>query len=262
VGSVPGDVLASGGYLTTSDEAQDYEWQGATDPSSLWTPYFETFATGIGSPIDPGNWFHLFVTGDFTNDTALAGGTNTFFLFLNGSRVELVPGGGTSAVSPVVSGASGQVKCSMENADGDFGHPFSAKYHNGPFSYTRSLSGVDPDPTITGSVPGFSIGLSGTEIGLPCQAVHAATDIAGHGRPAIKYADVQIWVGQYIDPTNADNLAKFISGGAPVNPVVAEAAFGAPTYRFPGPALGIGTNTGTGGDFTLTGTVTDAAPGP
>jgi hypothetical protein len=31
--------------------------------------------------------------------------------------------------------------------------------------------------------------------------------------------------------------------------------------RIPGPALGIGTNTGTGGDFVKTGTVTDATPG-
>jgi hypothetical protein len=60
-------------------------------------------------------------------------------------------------------------------------------------------------------------------------------------------ADVQIWVGQYIDPTI--HIDKFISGGRPVNPSVAEAVFGTPTYRFHGPALGIGTNSGTSSDF-------------
>jgi hypothetical protein len=70
-------------------------------------------------------------------------------------------------------------------------------------------------------------------------------------------------VDQFIDPTNADNLAKFITTeGKPVNPTVAEAAFGAPTFRFRGPASGIATNIGTGGTFTKTGTVTDYSPGP
>jgi hypothetical protein len=41
-----------------------------------------------------------------------------------------------------------------------------------------------------------------------------------------------------------------------------EAAFGVPTYRFNRPATDITNNTGDGGDFTLTGTVTDATPGP
>jgi len=195
-----------------------------------------------------------------TNTTALDGGTNTFFLFLNGSRLELDPGGGHTAISPVVNQGTGQVLCSMERSDGDLNHPLSAKYHNGPFSYTRPLSNVDPDPTITGTVPGFSLDLNGAEIGIPAQAVHAATGVAEQGRPAIKMADVQIWIGQYIDPLT--HIDKFISGGRPVNPAAAEAAFGAPTYRFDRPASDITNNTGSGGDFTKTGTVTDYAPGP
>jgi hypothetical protein len=97
--------------------------------------------------------------------------------------------------------------------------------------------------TLTGIVPGFSIGLNGTEISIPAQAAHAASGVTGNSDTAIKYADVQIYVGQFIDPTNADNLAKFISGGRPVNPAIAEAAFGIPTYRFNRPADDITNNT-------------------
>jgi hypothetical protein len=105
-------------------------------------------------------------------------------------------------------------------------------------------------------LPGWDIGWNGFEFGLPVVSGGAADN------PGVRVADVQVWLGTYIDPSNADNLAKFISGGRPVNPAVAETAFGAPTYRLAGPASGITNNTGTGGDFTKTGTVTDATPGP
>lgn len=81
--------------------------------------------------------------------------------------------------------------------------------------------------------------------------------------PPIRYGDPQFGLGRFFDPANADNLSKFIEAdGKPVNPAVAEAAFGAPTYRFSGPASGIAHNLGNGGDFTKTGPVTDATPGP
>jgi hypothetical protein len=78
---------------------------------------------------------------------------------------------------------------------------------------------------------------------------------AGGANPSIRYGDVQIWVDQYIDASNADNLAKFRDAdGKPVNPSIAAAAFGAPTYLIRGPASAIETNGGTGGDFVKTGT--------
>jgi hypothetical protein len=78
------------------------------------------------------------------------------------------------------------------------------------------------------------------------------------------FADLQMWIGTYIDPTPT-NLAKFISGGKPVNPSVAQAAFGQSQILFSGgtSATGVQKNQGTYGDiFTLTGTLTDASTSP
>jgi len=67
---------------------------------------------------------------------------------------------------------------------------------------------------------------------------------------------------QCIVPT-PDNLAKFITpDGKPVNPTVAAAAFGTPTYLFKGNAAGFTNNQGTGGAFTKISTVSDFTPGP
>ena len=96
----------------------------------------------------------------------------------------------------------------------------------------------DAHDVTMGSVPGFSLDLNGKEIGLPCQAAHAAS---GSGNPApIRYALPIIYVGQFIDPTNSDNLAKFITAkGNPVAPSVAVEAFGTPTHSFTGSAADI-----------------------
>jgi hypothetical protein len=68
-----------------------------------------------------------------------------------------------------------------------------------------------------------------------------------------------IYVGQFIDPTNPDNLEKFITPeGKSVAPSVAVEAFGTPTYSFTGSAADI-VNSGNGWPFTKTGTVTSAA---
>ncbi len=43
-------------YLTTTDEANDGDWQVATDPLNNWTAHFGGTTTGVGSIVDPGNW--------------------------------------------------------------------------------------------------------------------------------------------------------------------------------------------------------------
>ena len=82
----------------------------------------------------------------------------------------------------------------------------------------------------------------------------------------MQFADFQMWVGKFIDPTVAGNLDKFVTVkngiGRPVNPAVAEAAFGKPTYRFSGDKAAFVNNTGSGRDFTLTGTVNNFTPAP
>jgi hypothetical protein len=111
-----------------------------------------------------------------------------------------------------------------------------------------------PSPPV--DLPAFPTAINGHEFVIPGQST-------GSDAPIIDYADVQIWVDQYIDPTNADNLAKFrTTGGKAVPPSVAADAFGTQTFLFSGNAEGFANNTGSGGDFTKTGTVTDYTPGP
>jgi len=75
-------------------------------------------------------------------------------------------------------------------------------------------------------------------------------------------SDVQVWLGQYIDPTVPGNLDKFIADGRPVDPAVAEAAFGQPAILFSGDSSNFVTNQGTDGPFTLVGTLTNSDTSP
>jgi len=52
------------------------------------------------------------------------------------------------------------------------------------------------------------------------------------------------------------------AGGKPVDPATATGTLGAPTILFSGDATGFGTNQGTGGTFTTTGTLTNASTSP
>lgn len=71
-------------------------------------------------------------------------------------------------------------------------------------------------------------------------------------------ADLQIWFGQYRDLSVAANRRLFItSDGKPVDPATAEASLGAPIVRLSGPTASWHANDGTGGGFTLTGSLTD-----
>ncbi len=59
------------------------------------------------------------------------------------------------------------------------------------------------------------------------------------------------------------NRRNFIDAlGKPVDPAVAVAAYGAPTLLMSGGASGFAVNQGTGGDFVVTGTLTDASTSP
>lgn len=75
-------------------------------------------------------------------------------------------------------------------------------------------------------------------------------------------ADFFFAVDVDVDLTNAANIAKFISGGKPVDPATAVAAFGTPAVLFSGNASTFGTNQGSGGSFTLTGSLTNASSSP
>jgi hypothetical protein len=79
-------------------------------------------------------------------------------------------------------------------------------------------------------------------------------------------ADVRMQLGTNWIPTGDFTLATrrlFIdAGGKPVDPAVATAALGTPTVLFSGNHTTFPTNQGSGGTFTLTGTLTDASTHP
>lgn len=106
-----------------------------------------------------------------------------------------------------------------------------------------------------GAVPAFTIGYD--------DETDCYVGTSGYGDTVTcDLADLQFWVG--ISPTlNAGNIAKFIDGGGkPVDPAVAVAAFGSPVLLFSGDATTFATNQGTGGTFSVTGTLTNASTSP
>jgi hypothetical protein len=117
----------------------------------------------------------------------------------------------------------------------------------------------------------FPISIVGSPIGIPNQASNATRSQIGYppttsGTKAVDYGDTQVWFGTYIDPSVPANFAKFVNivggKGLPVDPAIAELAFGRPTFRFIGDHTKFPTNTGTGGAFSLVGTDIDFTPTP
>lgn len=69
-------------------------------------------------------------------------------------------------------------------------------------------------------------------------------------------ADMMVWFDQAIDFSVEANRRKFIFAGNPVNPQVAISTFGPPAIALYGPVAAWQTNKGSGGGFTLIGTLT------
>ncbi len=123
------------------------------------------------------------------------------------------------------------------------------------------LYGGAPDPAYT--IPTFNMSVSGTQIGIPCNA----EDIGSRAPYVLGRAYTHVWFGQYIDWTNATNLSKVVTtdGRPPTNPQTASTYFGAPDlhfYRDKKTKVNFITNHGSGGAFTLVGGQPDFTPGP
>jgi hypothetical protein len=229
-------------------------------------------------------WLHVFVAYDGTNASTVPAellGTHpnytcgyatshqTLYIFLNGSNVS---GSYLSATSdndgryvPVGAvNAPGQVLATLTSHSSQNTNSGNAPLTNVPTPVPQSSPDTDPSTSLLyfdhpGNVltlASLPIAVSGTSIGLPTMTANRSQS------PQVECADVQIWFGQFIDPTNPANLAKFISGGIPVSSSVAATAFGTPDYLFKGNAAAFIANGGSGGSVTKAGTVTDATPGP
>lgn len=177
-----------------------------------------------------GSWHHLFASGDFSGTGAIS-----------------PPGGRSGMQFPVRLVLDGTNIAQRTGTDGTYG-----------YLYFASPGGYPPVTAYVQSSP------STTKIGLPFISDDASSDSPDSRKR--EYGDFQFWNDQYIDGNNSANLAKFvtISGGhgTPVDPAVAELAFGRPALRFSGDHTHFPTNTGTGGSFTLFGTDFDFTPTP
>jgi hypothetical protein len=239
------DIMAN--YHGSSDPIDSNNYEEMATHSG-WTP-FTVLAAGYDNAIDdslaakvsPGSWFHIFTSADLSNTETVGSDNwdatwNEGYLLINGENHGT---GNWTPSLPLGSDLYGKISSTID-APGQSQHP--AEHHS-----VVNENWFD--------IPPWNIDLNGHEIGLPTKAANASTN------PGIRYGDVQICVGQCVVPT-PDNLAKFISGGKPVNPAIAAAAFGTPTFLFKGNAASFPINRGTGGAFIKTGTVTDFTPGP
>jgi hypothetical protein len=229
-----------------------------------WTPN-QAFLAGnteadLASLIAPGNWFHLFLSVDFSlKDGLIISGddgiysdpdnTKRVWLLINGQDFGLggppnpvlydgtipgnVPNNGY-CITGIVGG--GTIKSAWQaGVDGEYGE---AKFE----------------------VPAWEIAINGNEFAIPAAAENAASGF----NPRFRIADFRMWLDRYVDPNEQfDKFVTIADGfGTPANPSVAIDAFGSPTYSISGPASTIGTNPGTGGDLAKTGTVTDVVGSP
>lgn len=120
----------------------------------------------------------------------------------------------------------------------------TAPYNNNFFDYSQPIE----------------FGFSGADLGIPNPPENLTF------APKVQYADFQMWIGTFIDPTDPTNFAKFVSVsdgvGTPVDPAIAASAFGEQTLLHMGGADAFFINRGTGGTFTKSGTIGDFTPTP
>jgi hypothetical protein len=237
---------------------------------SNWTPTVSFLAGDTDADltplIAPGKWFHLFLSVDFSSkdgkvmlDDAGTGLLDTYDDPDNSKRVWLLVNGQdfgmgsdsapefTAGFPNVTDPSNGYCRTTLAAGDGVEILSFGANAAPPNFGTAKF------------EIPPWSIAFNGNELALPCVAENAT----GGFNPSIRYADVQIWVNKFIDPTNAGNLANFrTADGKAVPPSVAAASFGPQTFLLKGNAASFVKDEGTGGAFSKAGPGTDIAPGP
>jgi hypothetical protein len=132
-------------------------------------------------------------------------------------------------------------------------------HSDGNKKFALYVNGILRNPTtITDGVAAFDVSWN-DQWGFLGTTFHSPTNSGD-------FADMQlnttVSIVENDNTITALNLAKIINGGKPVDPAIAAAAFGQQTVLFSGDATTFGTNRGTGGAFTLTGTLTDADTSP
>lgn len=262
------DTIDMNGYVSpvTPPSNAGSVWtpsSGITVPNTNYTPN-ATYSAMLG----PNKWIHVFLAVDFTNASVRgAGGAVTSsgkaVCYINGQYLGRLGGAlrgdvwTQTASSPDMPAAFGTDK--QWSAACNFASYGATTMPHAQFS-GQWVPNTLADDALSVTIPGWSMSFSGEEVAIPAQSADAATI------NKVDFGDVQVWVGQYIDPQVASNFSKFVSVsggvGRPVNPATAAAAFGTQTYLFKGNSTQFYSNGGTGGAFGKVGTVNDFTPAP
>ncbi len=225
------DTLASSASSTFSNYIAGTEVSGANDCFGLVAE--AKFGSGypIASPIPAGVWNHVFFSFDTSQDDTYIEPGVSRTLTLN------------KKINIWVNGVDAFHGASPENR----------------FLVMTPDDGLAPGDTAT--APSFSTETSSAEISIPTLSEFITSPNIGPTMdyPAMDRAETQLWFGTYID---SSQISKFVSGGKPVPTSTAAAAFGTQTLLFKGNKSVFGTNLGTGGVFTKSGTINDFSPGP
>lgn len=210
-------------------------WNSIT--GNMLSPSLVAYTTGnMDGMISPGKWFHLMIAVDTSYAIGYGEGHKVIISINRVPYLNL--GGPTDGVhSPTYT--NGVVPSTLDDASGRFAF--------GPFVASSSSTG----DTTSGTIPAFNFDINGAEIGIP--------SFSGGNTQIVQMADVQVWVGKFIDPTNGANFSQFVSisggRGYPASPDEAARTFGQQTYLFSGGTPDFYTNGGNGGSFTVVGTI-------
>ncbi len=212
---------------------------------ALW--FKAPFGTGVAGfwITDPDEFNFTYVEGDMWNSPGDHGGMNFSFIDVNNTTYLATANSRTDVDPPAI----GIWYCYMASADcsTNLGAVLS-------FLDDANISDEGHGTTNEGS-PGAVIQGNGSPM-------HIGIADAG-GNDPFDMANLLVWYGTAIDWTVEANRRKVIDAdGKPVDPAEAVLAFGMPTVMMTGDATAFQTNQGSGGSFSLTGSLTNASTSP
>lgn len=237
---------------------------GINVPNTNYTPRNAIYSAMLG----PNVWMHLMLALDFTDASIksagrLVSGAGKAVCLVNGQHIGRLASAGLDSNLETQTHSSPDMPATFGT---DKAWSVAANYQNYSGFRPAALNSGEwvpcdmTDDLNAITIPGWSMSVNGTEIGIPSQSADAASN------KKIDFGDVQVYFGQYIDPQDTDNFSKFvaISGGHgyPADPTIAARAFGTQSLLFKGNKTAFLTNAGNGGAFTKTGTVNDFTPTP
>lgn len=214
------------------------------DPGNKFSPKILARTRGnMDTKVAPGKWFHLMIAVDTSAGLSYGSPYHNVAVAVNTDAYTNLSGPDDGSHHPTYT--NGNCPSTLYGGSG------ASNFAFGPFVASSALTGG----TTSGIIPGYNFVLSGKEVGLPSYP----DSVWGLNDQIVQMADVQIWVGTYIDPFSPTNLSKLIevSGGrgTPVNSDIAAEYFGRPTYLFSGARDDFFVNQGTGGVFSNIGTI-------